>query len=1355
MARIAIAVGIGVAGALTGGLAAAGFGIFAGTFAGGSVLGGVLLGGSIGFSAGQLIGSIFLPPGINTSGPRLNDGQVSSSAPGSPIPWVYGGARLGGQIIWSSGIQESQSTTTQSAKGGPSQTSTTYSYTISFAAAFCEGPANISRIWGDSKLIYDATTKGSVSAPKLATGIGDDTVSLLPAIYTGSSDQEPDPVIQAAEGVDATPAFRGLCYIRYEKFPLADFGNRLPNIRGEASSSAVQGYLKDIFPPSGIIDPNAGGTPQVAPPKWCFVDAVNRAAYVFDSIGLVVQRIDLNVTTSVPLEAWQSGTVYKVGDQIAGSNNSVQVVTSTTSDAESGSTEPTWTDVIFDTITDHHVVWQNVGSGSEAIPITQEHVLDPEMGNGEAITGINAVPNGLGVDTRGNLWASLEITPADSAGNTWSAMRFDPRAMIALGRITLPSPVSSFQFQQTAKGDLVAFTTQTNFTGGGFIYFADAKNGTLQSAAKCFVTGTDAGVLAIVFDSHSRAYVLTYKGDNTYKICVADPRSGNATTQFFSFASDATVGNPRSLLWYGADNSLLLFTDTGYVIKIDVATMTVSATSSSAIIYTGAGYADLFAGMYPAGQVPSDGLVRAQFLSGSTFQLKVINASTLAVESTVDLSNWITGISQPLSHHSYDPSSNSIMCAVTSSTGSNLSFRLYLDRQAVDGETLDDVVLDLLERGGLDSGDADLTALSSIVVRGYPIARNPDVKGALSPLTQAYFFDLVESDFKIKAVVRGGEASFTIPETDLGLLADGYEVQPTFAQEHDLPKTLEVVYNDPAIDYQQNKQQRQRNARVKKTKNKITLQLPLTLQADDALQIADKSLQILWDERNSFAFKLWRASYLVRDPTDVGEFVYGGNTYVVRLTKGTIGQNFVLECAAVSEDGRNYNSTLAGAPAPGFVPQIVLPLPPTLLFLLDLPLLQDVDASPHGSSGYYYGMSAAAAGWPAGVLVSSIDQSNWNQVGFSRDELPFGTVAAPLLAPASPNVWDIVNTFKVYLVQGSLSSTSDLNVLNGANAALLGNEVLQFANATLNDDGSYTLSRLLRGRRGTEWTCSKHRTGETFILLTGGLHRNTAPTSDIGIVKSYKAVTVGAVYTGAQTQQMTLAGNDLKPYSPCSIKGTRNGESDLDIDWIRRTRIGGAWLDGSGEVPLAEDFEQYDVEIMRVNVVGTPGVTISPNPVLIPYVKISASGGGETDINTIKVAPFTATFADGHTADYPGFDFGIDGDPDGYVTVYDPTQQGGSGLTYDISADTHLAILPGYIYLGRVVFTSGAFNPFSAEIGGSDVVARTASGIPAAEFTYTADEQTTDFGSAQSKVRVRIYQISAQVGRGFPAEAIV
>ena len=96
--------------------------------------------------------------------------------------------------------------------GGPSVTSTTYSYFANFAVGLCEGPiGRVGRIWADGKLL--------------------DTSNITMRIHTGGEDQAADPLIVAKEG--EAPAYRGLAYVVFERLPLEKFGNRLPQLSFE------------------------------------------------------------------------------------------------------------------------------------------------------------------------------------------------------------------------------------------------------------------------------------------------------------------------------------------------------------------------------------------------------------------------------------------------------------------------------------------------------------------------------------------------------------------------------------------------------------------------------------------------------------------------------------------------------------------------------------------------------------------------------------------------------------------------------------------------------------------------------------------------------------------------------------------------------------------------------------------------------------------------------------------------------------------------------------------------------------------------------------------------------------------
>ncbi len=51
--------------------------------------------------------------------------------------------------------------------------------------------------------------------------------------YPGSQDQSADPLIVAKEGAANAPAYRGLCYVVFERLPVGPFGNRIPQLSFE------------------------------------------------------------------------------------------------------------------------------------------------------------------------------------------------------------------------------------------------------------------------------------------------------------------------------------------------------------------------------------------------------------------------------------------------------------------------------------------------------------------------------------------------------------------------------------------------------------------------------------------------------------------------------------------------------------------------------------------------------------------------------------------------------------------------------------------------------------------------------------------------------------------------------------------------------------------------------------------------------------------------------------------------------------------------------------------------------------------------------------------------------------------
>lgn len=188
----------------------------------GAIAGGMMGNPGLGWSIGSSIGGM-MEDGPNTEGPRITDLQVQGSTYGASIPIYYGTARGAGQVIWSSDLIEVANEESAGGKGdGPTYTS--YTYYVNCAVAVCEGEiSGISRIWANGTLIYDIRPEN-----ENATGASPNI-----RVYTGSETQLPDALLESYLGAGNVPAHRGLAYVVFQMFPLANYGNRLPNFTFE------------------------------------------------------------------------------------------------------------------------------------------------------------------------------------------------------------------------------------------------------------------------------------------------------------------------------------------------------------------------------------------------------------------------------------------------------------------------------------------------------------------------------------------------------------------------------------------------------------------------------------------------------------------------------------------------------------------------------------------------------------------------------------------------------------------------------------------------------------------------------------------------------------------------------------------------------------------------------------------------------------------------------------------------------------------------------------------------------------------------------------------------------------------
>jgi hypothetical protein len=545
-------------------------------------------------------------------------------------------------------------------------------------------------------------------------------------------------------------------------------------------------------------------------------------------------------------------------------------------------------------------------------------------------------------------------------------------------------------------------------------------------------------------------------------------------------------------------------------------------------------------------------------------------------------------------------------------------------------------------------------------VRGYAIARPTDAAACLTPLQDGYFFDAVESDGKLKFIKRGAAPSLTVTKDQLGAYEstsqrpDPLEIGD--APPEDLPLLVEVSYIDEGLSYDRGLQPSRRIASngislPVPSRTKRPVDLPVVFLPAEAKAIADTTLVSDWYSRQNYKFSLAR-EYLALDPSDVIEVTKDGVNYPMRVTQTDIGANGLIQVQALADEPHVYapnvvgiNATARGDYGDSGIPTSVdtQPISPSMLELFDTPALNDNDAR---SAGFYMvgGPTLPDRAWNGEWVLRSIDGgASFEPFDSIESSAAIGFATTVLPVPSAWATWDTTSSVTVSMITGAdqlVSASNELAVLNGANLALLGGELVQFATVVANTDGSYTLGGgMTRARRGTDPWLATHAVGELFVLLDTSLVVSIAEdTGSIGLLRQYQGATFGDIGPTAGPTAFAEQGNRLKPYAVGHITGTRDGSGNLTLNWIRRTRSGGdnSWQDGVVDVPLGEASESYSVDI----------------------------------------------------------------------------------------------------------------------VDGSGVVKRTLSATtPTA--SYTAAQQTTDFGSAQSAVNVRIYQISSLVGRGFAASATV
>lgn len=388
----------------------------------------------------------------------------------------------------------------------------------------------------------------------------------------------------------------------------------------------------------------------------------------------------------------------------------------------------------------------------------------------------------------------------------------------------------------------------------------------------------------------------------------------------------------------------------------------------------------------------------------------------------------------------------------------------------------------------------------------------------------------------------------------------------TIAAADTAPRTLTLSYYDPARDYQAGVQ---RAARPGAGNREARLELPAAIGAGAAKTIAESALARFDAERER------RSVALGWDRLDVrpGERVtIAGAPGVWRVDSWSLEAMVVtLDCVAVAP------GALAVAASPGRV--LAAPdaaIGGTIVHAFELPLLDEALASVPRLA---IAAAGTAPGWRSAALLTSLDDgAHWAAAGSTAAAAVLGSIAVPPGA-GSPALEDLRNRFEVELARPDmiLADADGAALAAGVNLAMAGDELIQFGRAERLGGARWRLSRLWRGRRGTE-AAAMQVTGDRFVLIDADtLALRDLPPSAIGSSVAVLAQGAGDG-SGAGEAAAGVTGIALVPPSPVHFMAVPQPDGGALLRWVRRSRNGWGWIDGA-DAPLGEASERYRVTV--------------------------------------------------------------------------------------------------------------------------------------------------------------------------------
>jgi hypothetical protein len=1169
----------------------------------GVLFGSQLLGGfgmKLAVLGASVAGSILLNGKKKPVG-KLNDLRVSSSSYGRGIAEVFGTMRCTGNMIWSTSFEEEKSFVTQKGKrktgslgkkkSKKGKATETYEYFANFAMGICAGPVDTClRIWADNNLIYDRLNpdnddlveqgfsrnddqgggKRDLKNPARKKGHDGDSGRFSLRFYNGSETQQVDPFIAKKQGDNAVP-FRGMCYIMFEHFALADFGNRIPTITVEVSSVTQRKPIVRVFdnlePTVDWKYPFDGGAVFDSVRQRFYHKAVTQEGYTY------LRVYDLNSFKEIKRIPIAPDSIIPSLPQ-----------TLTTVNAQGVQTNRTITTL---------GQWIGVAANGDLM------FGMPPFGNYHPIGWVD--PDSLMV--KAQFGGSGNLTGGEPNGAIGHALYATPFVMNGSDTKGTPRVVT---LVQTVFNDLFFFNDDTHrpevyLQGGGINSINQLNPGAF---------GTDNAIVMVDSNMYSLTGTITAGPVNQAQPDFA-PTIDNRHL-FYQFPTQAQ--DPDDKVWISGISFASYCAGSRSIAMVG----TIQSGSNEFPSGTYVMSADpetsetLWTAKIPAS--PPTQLGPPTYLGGNKYAWLDTHSGPsdgtnyVTVDYRAETFDIITMAYSQIpklnaqSGQYYYSGLDAILYMTTDINGPEANWVMVtVDRKVQVPVAVSDICYRVATRVGIPPERINLSGLTNDEeVTGYLIENPTPARQVLEELANVFMFDVAESDNILKFKTRGGPSLVSIPQADLGVVdtdfgGENEYYSETRQQEVELPERVTVSFINPQEDYESGTQHYKRPLKplsVMGSREQLEITLNMALTPERAKTLAQRILFAAWGERTTHQYTLPR-DYLIYEPGDVITVeLENGERFVDRLTDVEIGADLSMQVSTVSMIAGNYTMTTSVDPAGGL---IVLPRPPIPTMrpgVFDVPYLSDDDVESGGKLIFYWSALAFGDGFRSGALTSQVPNSDdIDDEGVTSFDAVWGTTAS--LVPPPPYPCELTDDVtKIVLLPAFDFNDTELTYSwesippdqwpSEKNMLILGDEVIQFRDVTVDPTtGAATISTLIRGAKGTGAAAFAHKAGDVWVVVTDATTKTAEVFVDeLNTDRWYTLQSRSPVPPAATMLTKKLTGATRKPWQVGGPKRTNAG-GNATITWQRATRYSGNLVGGIGTVPLNEEIEKYEVFLLK------------------------------------------------------------------------------------------------------------------------------------------------------------------------------